>query len=89
MLKPLSKAGVSNAWVSQHQTLLSDEPCIWSQDVSPHPCWSPVKYDPLGPLHECLEVTDLVQSVRPDMTGVMLVATDEVFFTDGSRFAPQ
>lgn len=42
--------------------------------------------NPTGPLHDCLEVTDLIQPIRPDMTDVSLAISDEVLFTDGSRF---
>lgn len=43
----------------------------------------------MDPLYDCLEVTDLNQSVRHDLTGVMLATPDEVFFTDGRSFAPK
>lgn len=79
---PLSNVQVSSAWVFPYQSLLLDEPCIWLQ-----PCQSPAKYDSMCPLHDYLEVTDLNQLVRPDLTGIMLVTPNEVFFTDGIRYA--
>lgn len=42
--------------------------------------------NPTGPLHDCLEVTDLNQPIRLDMTDVSLAISDEVLFTDGSSF---
>lgn len=42
--------------------------------------------NPTGPLHDCLEVTDLIQPIRPDMTDVSLTISDEVLFTDGRSF---
>lgn len=39
---------------------------------------------PTGPLHDCLKVTDLIQSVRPDKTDDPLVTPDKVSLSDGS-----
>lgn len=40
----------------------------------------PEEDDPMGHLHDCLEVTNLIQSIRPELTNVSLMAT--VLVTD-------
>lgn len=41
---------------------------------------------PTGPRQDCLEVTDPIQSVRPDKTDDPLVTPDKVLLSDGSSF---
>lgn len=41
---------------------------------------------PRGPLHYCLEVTNLIQSVRPDKTNVPFVTPDKILLNDGNSF---
>lgn len=42
--------------------------------------------NPTSPLNDCLEVTDLNQPIRPDMTDVSLAISDDVLFTDGISY---
>ena len=41
---------------------------------------------PKEPFHDCLEVTELIQSIRPNLTAIPLVTPDEILFTDVSDF---
>ncbi|KAK1327301.1 hypothetical protein QTO34_014195 [Cnephaeus nilssonii] len=38
------------------------------------------------PIHDCTEVTDAVQTARPDLTDALLSSPDEVLFIDGSSY---
>lgn len=40
----------------------------------------------MGPLNNWLEVTDLIQSIRPYLTDVPLVTPDKVLFAERSSF---
>lgn len=42
--------------------------------------------DPVEHPHDCLEVTDLIQSDRPDLTGVSLATPDQVSVIDENNF---
>ena len=44
----------------------------------------PEEDNPMGPLHNCLEVTNLIQSIRPELTNVSLMTT--VLFINKSSF---
>lgn len=42
--------------------------------------------NPAESLHDCLEVTDVVQSTRVERTDVLLQEVEEVVYTDGRSF---
>lgn len=42
--------------------------------------------DPVELPHDCLEVSDLIQSNRPDLTGVSMAASDQVLVIDENNF---
>lgn len=41
---------------------------------------------PTGPLNDCLEVTNLIQSVKPEKTNDPLVTPDKMLLNDGNNF---
>ncbi|KAK1344428.1 hypothetical protein QTO34_013122 [Cnephaeus nilssonii] len=45
--------------------------------------------DPEEPIHDCLEVIDMVQTAHLDLTDTPLISPDEVLFTDGSSYVQE
>ena len=73
--------------MTQYQALLLDQLCIQFYKTSAlNPAILLPDNNPPGLLHDCLEVTDPIQSIKLDLTGVPLVTLDEALFTDGSSF---
>lgn len=78
---------MSNAKVIPYQDLLLDQNSIRFPKTSAlNPANFLLDDDPTAPSYDCLEVTDLIQSVRPDLSDILLVTPDEVLFMYGRSF---
>ncbi|KAK1339058.1 hypothetical protein QTO34_019731 [Cnephaeus nilssonii] len=78
---------MSNTRITQCQALLLDQPCIWfHKTLAINPASLLPDDDPEDPIHDCTEVTDAVQTARPDLTDAPLSSPDEVLFMDGSNY---
>lgn len=70
---------MSNVWLTQHHVQLLDQSYIQFHKTPALHSASLLPYDDLKEsLHGCLEVTDLIQSVRPDLTYILLATPDGV-----------
>ena len=66
-------------------TVSGSTPHSIPQDVSPGPSGLLPDDDSMGPLHDCPEVADMIQSIRPDLTDIPLVTPGEELFTSISH----
>ncbi|KAK1346828.1 hypothetical protein QTO34_000688 [Cnephaeus nilssonii] len=78
---------MSNTRITQYQALLLDRPHIrFHKTLAINPASLLPDDDLEEPIHDCIAVTDTVQTARPDLTDVLLSSPDEVLFTDGSSY---
>lgn len=81
---------MSNARITQFQALLLDQPHIrFHKTLAVNPASLLPDDDPKEPLHDCLEVINMVQTVHPDLTHTPLASPDEVLYTDGSSLSEE
>lgn len=75
------------AHVTQYQALFLDQPCIEFHKMSALNYASLLlDKDPVELPHDYLEVADLIQSDRPDLTGVSMATPDQVLVIDENNF---
>ncbi|KAK1333021.1 hypothetical protein QTO34_006554 [Cnephaeus nilssonii] len=73
---------MSNTRITQCQALLLDQPRIrFHKTLAINPASLLPDDDPEEPIHDCTEVTDAVQTARPDLTNAPLSSPDEGRYT--------
>lgn len=88
LLRGALERWMSNARFTQFQALLLNQCCIWfHKSLAINPAnLLPDDDDLEEPLHDCIEVTDAVQTTRPDLTEAPLSSPDGVLYMDGSSY---
>lgn len=87
LLRGAPERWMSNTRITQCQALLLDQPCVrFHKTLAINPASLLPDDDPEEPIHDCTEVTDAVQTARPDLTDAPLSSPDKVLFTVGSSY---
>lgn len=77
LLRWAPKRWMSNYQMVQYQALLLDQPSIWFHMTSAfNPASLLWNNDPTESLHDCLKVTNLINSIGPNLTYVLLVLSE-------------
>lgn len=83
LLRGAPESWMTIAHVTQYQVLFLDQPYIEFHKMSVLNCASLLlDKDPMELPHDCLEVADLIQSDRPDLTGVSMATPDQILVID-------
>lgn len=87
LLRGAPESWMTIAHVTQYQVLFLDQPYIEFHKMSALNYASLLlDKDPVELPHDCLEVADLIQSDRPDLTGVSVATPDQVLVIDENNF---